>query len=37
LVETFWQPIEWSGGKFVWWRNCATEAEALDAIRRRRA
>jgi ketosteroid isomerase-like protein len=32
VVETFWQPIRWRDGMCVWWRNCATEAEALEAI-----
>jgi ketosteroid isomerase-like protein len=32
VVETFWQPIRWRGGMCMWWRNCATEAEALKAI-----
>ena len=32
VVETFWQPIRWRGGLCIWWRNCATEAEALEAI-----
>jgi hypothetical protein len=31
LVDPFWQPIRWRDGKCVWWRNCATEAEALEA------
>lgn len=32
LVETFWQPIRFRDGKCVWWRNCMTEADALEAI-----
>ena len=32
VVETFWQPIRWRDGICIWWRNCATEAEALEAI-----
>ena len=32
VVETFWQPIRWRDGMCIWWRNCATEAEALEAI-----
>jgi ketosteroid isomerase-like protein len=32
VVETFWQPIRWRNGMCIWWRNCATEAEALEAI-----
>ena len=31
LIDPFWQPIRWREGKCVWWRNCATEAEALEA------
>jgi hypothetical protein len=31
LVDPFWQPIRWRDGKCVWWRNCSTEAEALEA------
>jgi hypothetical protein len=31
LVDPFWQPIRWVNGKCVWWRNCSTEAEALEA------
>ena len=31
LVDPFWQPIRWRRGKCVWWRNCSTEAEALEA------
>jgi ketosteroid isomerase-like protein len=37
LVEVFWHPIEWRDGRCIWWRNCATESEALEAIRSRRA
>ena len=32
VVETWWQLIRWSDGKCVWWRNFATEAEALGGI-----
>lgn len=32
VIETFWQPIRWRDGMCIWWRNCATEVEALDAI-----
>ena len=32
LVDPFWQPIRWVDGKCVWWRNCSTEAEALEAV-----
>jgi ketosteroid isomerase-like protein len=31
LVDPFWQPIRWRDGRCVWWRNCSTEAEALEA------
>ena len=31
LVDPFWIPMRWRDGKLVWWRNCATEAEALEA------
>jgi hypothetical protein len=31
LVDPFWQPLRWQDGKCIWWRNCATEAEALEA------
>ena len=36
LVDPFWQPFESRDGKCVWWRNCATEEEALAAIKERR-
>ncbi len=32
LIDPFWQPMRWRDGKCVWWRNCATEEEALDAL-----
>jgi hypothetical protein len=32
LVDPFWIPMRWRDGKVVWWRNCATEAEALEAV-----
>jgi SnoaL-like domain len=35
LDDPFWLPIEWRDGKCVWWRNCPTEAEALEAIAKR--
>jgi hypothetical protein len=31
LIDPIWQPVRWRDGKAVWWRNCATEAEALEA------
>ena len=30
--DPFWQALEWRDGKCIWWRNCSTEAEALEAI-----
>jgi hypothetical protein len=27
-----WFPMQWRDGKLVWWRNCSTEAEALEAM-----
>ena len=32
LVDPSWHPVKWRNGKVVWWRNCATEAEALEAV-----
>jgi SnoaL-like domain len=32
IVDPFWQPNRWVSGKCVWWRNCLTEAEALQAM-----
>lgn len=26
-----WHPVRWRDGKAVWWRNCSTEKEALEA------
>jgi hypothetical protein len=34
LVDPVWQPIRWRNGKCIWWRVCATEAEALEAVGR---
>ena len=31
ILDPFWQPLRWRDGKCVWWRNCSTEAEALEA------
>ena len=31
LFDPFWMPQRWRDGKCAWWRNCATEAEALEA------
>ena len=33
VVETWWRLIRWRDGKCVWWRNFATEAEAVGAIK----
>jgi len=30
VVETWWQTTRWHDGKCIWWRNFATEAEALQ-------
>jgi hypothetical protein len=35
IVDPFWQPVRWREGKCVWWRNCSTEADALQAIAER--
>jgi ketosteroid isomerase-like protein len=32
LVDPFWIPMRWRDGKIIWWRNCATEADALEAV-----
>jgi ketosteroid isomerase-like protein len=32
VVDPFWQAIEMKEGRCTWWRNCPTEAEALEAI-----
>ena len=31
LEEVLWQVGRWRGGRYTWWRNCSTEAEALEA------
>lgn len=31
IVDPFWITIRWQDGKCVWWRNCSTEAAALEA------
>jgi len=31
IIDPFWQPSRWLHGRCVWWRNCSTEAEALEA------
>ena len=30
VVETWWQSGRWRDGRCIWWRNFATEAEALE-------
>jgi hypothetical protein len=32
VVEAWWQTTRWHDGKCIWWRNFATEAEALETI-----
>lgn len=32
VADPFWQPMRWVDGRCIWWRNCVTEAEALEAI-----
>ena len=34
VEDRFWQVASWVDGKCVWWRNCTTEAEALEAAGR---
>jgi SnoaL-like domain len=34
IVDPFWHVMRWREGKCVWWRTCASEAEALEAIGR---
>lgn len=31
LIDPFWQPVRWKDGKCIWWRNCSSEEEALEA------
>ena len=33
--DPFWHALEVTHGKCTWWRNCSTEAEALEAIAER--
>jgi ketosteroid isomerase-like protein len=35
--DPFWHAGEWREGRCVWWRNCSSEAEALEAIAERAA
>jgi hypothetical protein len=32
IVDPFWQAVRWEGNRLVGWRNCSTEAEALEAL-----
>jgi hypothetical protein len=32
LIDDFWHAARWRDGKLVWWRGCATESEALNAV-----
>ena len=32
VVDPFWHALEMKGGRCTWWRNCSSEAEALEAI-----
>jgi hypothetical protein len=32
IVDPFWQVVRWEGRRLVGWRNCSTEAEALEAL-----
>ena len=32
VVERWWQSIRWRDGMCIWWRNFATEAEALETM-----
>jgi hypothetical protein len=33
VIDPFWQALRWGpDGKCVWWRNCSTKAEALEAL-----
>ena len=32
LVDFVWIPMRWRDGKLIWWRHCATEADALVAV-----
>ena len=35
VVDPFWHALEVIDGRCTWFRNCSTEAEALDAIAER--
>ncbi len=32
VIDPFWHALRWRNRKIVWWRNCSTEAEALEAV-----
>jgi SnoaL-like domain len=32
IVDPHWQVVRWEGRRLVGWRNCSTEAEALDVL-----
>ena len=32
LDQAVWQVVRWRRGKYVWWGNFRTEAEALEAV-----
>ena len=32
VIDPFWHVLRWRNRKIVWWRNCTTEAEALEAV-----
>jgi hypothetical protein len=34
IVDPHWQVVRWQGRRLVGWRNCSTEAEALEALGR---
>jgi SnoaL-like domain len=34
VIDPFWMPLRWRDDKCIWWRNCSTEDEALEAIGR---
>ena len=33
LIDFVWIPMKWRDGKLIWWRNCSSEAEALEVVR----
>ena len=32
IIDPHWQVVRWEGRRLVGWRNCSTEAEALEAL-----